>query len=83
MEDSFSIPPWIGTRSVYDLKFYPLNYCRSSIDHTFTNLEDFKGHVIRRGKEFVKLETINHKYYNGQVVGSRHEFVQHPSIVSL
>ena len=75
VEDAFSIPPWEGTRSVYSLTAFPLHFCRNTIDHTFESLEDFREHVIKRGKKFVELDPISHKYYDGQVSGSRHEFV--------
>ena len=75
VEEAFSIPPWEGIRSVYDLKAFPLQFCRNGIDHKFESLEDFRNHVIKRGKKFVELDPINHKHYRGQVIGSRHEFV--------
>ena len=75
IEDAVSIPPWDGTRSVYDLKVFPLGFCRTGIDHSFANLKDFQDHIISRGRKFIKLDLINHRYYNGQVVGSKHEFV--------
>ena len=78
VEDILSMPPWEGTRSVYDLKVFPLNFCRDTIDHKFTSREAFLQHVIRRGKDFVNFDTINHRRYKGKVVGSKYEAVSLP-----
>lgn len=75
VEDALSIPPWEGTRSVYDLKAFPLHFCRDTIDHAFGSIDDFREHIIKRGKKFVELDPISHKHYDGQVIGSKHEFV--------
>ena len=75
VEDRLSIPPWEGPRSIYDLKVFPLNFCRKGEDHDFDSLDDFKNHVVRRGKEFVKLDTMDRRHYNGKVIGTHREFV--------
>lgn len=83
VEDGFSIPPWEGTRSVYSLKAFPLCFCRDTIDHAFGSIDDFQEHVIQRGKKFVELDPISHKHYDGQVIGSKHEFYNSPVVVDF
>ena len=80
VEDSLSIPPWEGPRSIYDLKLFPLDFCRNGKDHGFESLDDFRNHVIRRGKDFVKLDTIDQRHYNGQVIGTHRELVSKSAV---
>lgn len=73
--DRLTIPAWEGERSVYDLKIYPLAFVRNHKDHSFESLNDYKSHLVKRGKGFVELDAIDHRYYSGEVIGTHHEYV--------
>ncbi|KAL8757310.1 MAG: hypothetical protein Q9184_004242 [Pyrenodesmia sp. 2 TL-2023] len=59
-------PAWEGERSVYDLKLYPLAFVRNHKDHNFGSLNDYKSHLVERGKGFVELGAIHRRYYSGE-----------------
>ena len=80
--DRMTIPAWEGERNIHDLKLFPLQFVRNEKDHKFHDMATYKSHVIGRGKEFVKLEAIDHRYYKGEVVGTHKEFVSNTEISS-
>jgi hypothetical protein len=84
VENAMTIPPWKGLRNIHDLKIFPIQFCRPGREfnsETFQTLEAFKSHVFARGRKFVGLKTIDHKHYNGQVVGTQNESVSAPHCV--
>ncbi|KAL8752241.1 MAG: hypothetical protein Q9184_005797 [Pyrenodesmia sp. 2 TL-2023] len=72
--DRLMIPALEGKRSVYDLKLYPLAFVRNRKDHNFGSLNDYKSHLVERGKGFVELGVVVHRYYSGEMIGTHHEY---------
>ncbi|KAL8916410.1 MAG: hypothetical protein Q9208_008531 [Pyrenodesmia sp. 3 TL-2023] len=77
------VSAWEGERNVYDLSFLPLQFVRNHKDHNFENLNDYKSHLVERGKGFVKLGAIDHRYYNGEVIGTHHEYYSSPVVIDF
>lgn len=85
VEDSLTMPAWEGERNIHDLKLFPLQFCRPQREFNeqkFRDLIAFKAHLVKRGKDFVKLDAISHKHYSGQVIGPQNEIVSKLRLMS-
>lgn len=77
--DRMTMPSWEGERSVFDLKLFPLHFVRNFKDHPFESLEQYKGHIRKRGENFMTLGPIDHRYYSGEGIGAHREPVSRSS----
>jgi len=79
VENMMTMPAWAGSRNVHDLKVFPFQYCTPNHDFDgakFRTADDYKAHLIERGKKFVGLGSIAHKRYDGHIVGTQNEQVK-------
>ncbi|KAL8896740.1 MAG: hypothetical protein Q9207_007565 [Kuettlingeria erythrocarpa] len=81
--ERLTIPAWEGERSVYDLKLYPLSFSRPHKDHKYEKLNDYTNHLVRRGRGFVELGAIDHRYYSGELIGTHHEYYSSPVVIDF
>ena len=80
IDTSLTIPGWEGLRNIRDLKLFPVQYCKPGRDfdiERFPTSDDFKSHLTERGKRYVGLGSVAHRYYSGQIIGTRREQVKY------
>lgn len=81
VENIIAMPAWAGSRNVHDLKVFPFQYCTPNRDFDgakFPSANDYKAHLIERGRKFVSLGSIAHKRYDGHIVGTHNKQVRSP-----
>lgn len=79
VENMMTMPAWAGSRNIHDLKVFPFQYCTPNRDFDgakFPTADDYKAHLVERGKKFVSLGSIAHKRYDGHIVGTQNEQVK-------